>query len=345
MDQLPVDGAPTLDHSTQHCPEIWPEVGAALPDVEPCEIAMWPEIDPEQLNRHLQSIEVISGPGGATKFQHRPVPGYNVAVPVPVTQLPYPELLNRALQSIEVISGPGGATRFQQLGRIVPVPVTQLPYSRGSHVLIDFNGAQFWARVTRIRSGGSVDIIYDVDGTTENEVDVRRVLDHKYPSAAEEVEEEAVYASSYIPVYMPVNLNQNPGRRSYSATKNIGEPETDLDGALRCAVAEYGLEPGKPGFDWTQLMGHLPGYDKTPKQLKERWINYAKPGLQRGPWSDQEHRSLLDLTHIHGTRWAVIADMLGGRSPNDCKNRYHSHKHRTTGVKRNAEKADLAAYH
>ena len=95
-------------------------------------------------------------------------------------------------------------------------------------------------------------------------------------------------------------------------------------------MAEAGLQPGEAGFDWNAISvsKHLKGYGKSSKQLNERWINYARPGIKREGWSNDEHAALFELADKHERSWMTIAAELGDRSPNDCKNRYHSHKSR-----------------
>ncbi|KHO00899.1 trichome differentiation protein GL1 [Metarhizium album ARSEF 1941] len=48
------------------------------------------------------------------------------------------------------------------------------------------------------------------------------------------------------------------------------------------------------------------------------------PHHRRGPWSNTEDRFLLNLIERHGPlNWVRIAQILGSRSPKQCRERYH----------------------
>ena len=50
----------------------------------------------------------------------------------------------------------------------------------------------------------------------------------------------------------------------------------------------------------------------------------VSPVTKRGPWSQQEDRMLLDLVNLHGAQnWVKISQLLGSRSPKQCRERYH----------------------
>ena len=222
-----------------------------------------------------------------------------------------------------------------------PLPALVGSWSFKTHdrLLLDFNGEQFWARVTSIGDSGKLNVVYEIDGFTEDGVELSRVVERDY-ATADDTGVAAAQPNCGFPqdaYNLPIGVPK-PGRYSYNPTvpkKGFGadtqrEYNDAFDEALRRAVAEGGLDPGVPGFDW-KLVGanrHVRDYQKTTKQLHERWINYARPGLKRGPWTDHEHAQLFQLAHIHDRQWMKIAAALGGRSPNDCKNRYHSNKSR-----------------
>ena len=45
---------------------------------------------------------------------------------------------------------------------------------------------------------------------------------------------------------------------------------------------------------------------------------------RRGPWSQQEDTSLLQLVQVHGPHnWVRISQLVGSRSPKQCRERYH----------------------
>ncbi|CAK78854.1 unnamed protein product (macronuclear) [Paramecium tetraurelia] len=84
---------------------------------------------------------------------------------------------------------------------------------------------------------------------------------------------------------------------------------------------------------WTEialeLYNHNNGlYVRTPKQVRERWMNYLNPILKKSSWTDREDHQLLSLAIENGKRWSMISKYLDGRTENQVKNRYKSLLHR-----------------
>lgn len=69
--------------------------------------------------------------------------------------------------------------------------------------------------------------------------------------------------------------------------------------------------------------------NKTPKQCRDRWNNYANPGLNHGDWKQSEDQLILSKYEEFGAKWLKIATFLKCRSPNDTRYRW---------LKLNAEK-------
>ncbi|XP_061369444.1 transcription factor MYB1-like [Gastrolobium bilobum] len=94
-----------------------------------------------------------------------------------------------------------------------------------------------------------------------------------------------------------------------------GKVEDDL---LRACVQQYG--EGK----W-HLVPARAGLNRCRKSCRLRWLNYLKPNIKRGGFTEDEIDMMTRLHRLLGNRWSLIAGRLPGRTPNDVKNYWNTY--------------------
>ncbi|KAL7617593.1 hypothetical protein Lser_V15G02442 [Lactuca serriola] len=101
-----------------------------------------------------------------------------------------------------------------------------------------------------------------------------------------------------------------------SVKKGPWSPEEDAK--LKEFINKHGT-----GGNWIALP-HKAGLKRCGKSCRLRWLNYLRPNIKHGEFSEDEDRIIYSLYASIGSRWSIIAGQLPGRTDNDIKNYWNT---------------------
>ncbi|XP_076957554.1 uncharacterized protein LOC143633080 [Bidens hawaiensis] len=110
------------------------------------------------------------------------------------------------------------------------------------------------------------------------------------------------------------------GRAPCCDKENVkrGPWSPEEDAKLKTFIEKYGT-----GGNWIALP-HKAGLKRCGKSCRLRWLNYLRPNIKHGEFTDDEDKIICNLYANIGSRWSIIAAQLPGRTDNDIKNYWNT---------------------
>ncbi|XP_075512685.1 uncharacterized protein LOC142548253 [Primulina tabacum] len=114
--------------------------------------------------------------------------------------------------------------------------------------------------------------------------------------------------------------------------KGPWSPEEDAK--LKSYIEKHGT-----GGNWIALPQKI-GLKRCGKSCRLRWLNYLRPNIKHGGFTEDEDNLICSLYVSIGSRWSIIAAQLPGRTDNDIKNYWNTRlKKKLLGKQRREQQA------
>ncbi|EYU20390.1 hypothetical protein ABFS82_01G016300 [Erythranthe guttata] len=111
-------------------------------------------------------------------------------------------------------------------------------------------------------------------------------------------------------------MGRNPCCEKSKVKRGAWSPQEDA------TLIDYLHKHGTSG-NWISLPLKA-GLQRCGKSCRLRWLNYLRPDIKHGPFTQEEDNIICSLYTKIGSRWSAIASHLPGRTDNDVKNYWNT---------------------
>lgn len=111
-----------------------------------------------------------------------------------------------------------------------------------------------------------------------------------------------------------INEDQNFSANNENLKKSRDPFTSQEDELLKKIVSIFGAK------NWKKISSCL--FGRSPKQCRDRYINYLTPGYFKGQWSNDEDLLLVQAFSVYGPKWSTLKKYFPNRSSISIKNRW-----------------------
>lgn len=115
-------------------------------------------------------------------------------------------------------------------------------------------------------------------------------------------------------MHEPPDIDPEIDKNGLRSKKTKNKFTDEEDNIIKKFVQDFGAHT------WGRIAPLLPG--RTPRQVRERWVNYLSPEIKLDEWTKEEDDLIMRLVAKFGKKWAYISRSFNQRTDVSIKNRY-----------------------